>query len=106
MKEMMMAQSVRILRLAPAAAMALCMSVLAAPAVRAEDGLKPSPREQEYPSGWAVKTAPSPQVYEYNVGITDMGWHPTGQLPVPQRDQSARVIYQMVPGGLRYHRVE
>ena len=61
-----------------------------------------------YPPGWMVYTGPSPQIYEYNVGITNTGWHRTGQLPVPQPqpDQSARVIYQMVPGGLRYHRVE
>jgi len=101
-----MAHSIRNLRLAPAATIALCLSLLAAPAVRAEDGLKPSPREQEYPSGWNVATAPSPQIYEYNVGITDVGWHATGQLPVPQPTQNARVIYQMVPGGLRYHRTE
>ena len=102
----MIAQFVRTSRLAPAAAIALCVSILAGSGVRAEDGLKPSPREQEYPPGWAVATPPSPQIYEYNVGITDTDWHATGQLPVPQPTQSARVIYQMVPGGLRYHRVE
>ena len=59
-----------------------------------------------YPPGWAVQTVPSPQIYEYNVGITDTGWHATGKQPVPQQpDQSARVIYQMVPGGQRYHRI-
>jgi len=58
-----------------------------------------------YPPGWAVQTAPSQQIYEYNVGITDTGWHRTGQLPVQQPDQSAQVIYQMVPGGHRYHRI-
>lgn len=99
-----MAQSVRILRPAPAAV--LGMLLLAAPVARAEDGLKPSPREQEYSPGATVATPPSPQIYEYNVGTTDMGWHATGQLPVPQRDQSARVIYQMVPGGHRYHRMQ
>lgn len=56
-----------------------------------------------YPPGWNAATPPSPQIYEYNVGTTDTGWHSTGQLPVPQRDQGARVIYQMVPGGHRYH---
>lgn len=101
-----MTQSARILRPASAAAIALSMLLLATPAVFAEGGLKASPREQEYPPGSAVQTAPSPQIYEYNIGTTDTGWHPTGQLPVPQPDQSARVIYQMVPGGLRYHRVE
>ena len=101
-----MTRSVRSLRPASAAVIALGMTVLAASAALAEDGLKPSPREQEYPSGWNVATAPSPQVYEYNVGITDVGWHATGQLPVPQPAQSAHVIYQMVPGGLRYHRTE
>jgi hypothetical protein len=59
-----------------------------------------------YPPGWTVQTAPSPQIYEYNVGTTDTGWHPTGQLPVAQPDQSARVIYQMVPGGHRYHHMQ
>jgi hypothetical protein len=59
-----------------------------------------------YPPGWNVATRPSAQIYEYNLGITDTGWHSTGQLPVPQPDQSARVIYQMVPGGHRYHRVQ
>ena len=102
----MIAQSVRISRLAPAAAIALCVSILAVSGVRAEDGLKPSPREQEYPPGRTVQTVPAPQIYEYNVGISDTGWHPTGQLPVPKSEQSARVIYQMVPGGLRYHRTE
>ena len=101
-----MPRSVRNLRSASATATVLGILLLVAPAVRAEDGLKPSPREQEYPPNATVATPPSPQAYEYNVGITDMGWHATGQLPVPQRDQSARAIYQMVPGGLRYHRVE
>jgi hypothetical protein len=59
-----------------------------------------------YPPGWNVATPPSPQIYEYNVGITDTGWHSTGQLAVPQADQSARVIYQMVPGGHRYRAVQ
>ena len=59
-----------------------------------------------YPPGWAVQTAPAPQIYEYNVGTTDTDWHRTGQLPVPQPDQSARIIYQMVPGGHRYHRMQ
>jgi hypothetical protein len=59
-----------------------------------------------YPPGWAVQTAPSPQIYEYNVGTTDTGWHATTQLPAPQPDHSAHVIYQMVPGGLRYHQMQ
>jgi hypothetical protein len=59
-----------------------------------------------YPPGWTVQTVPSPQIYEYNVGTTDTGWHATGQLPAPQPGQSARVIYQMVPGGLRYHHMQ
>jgi hypothetical protein len=59
-----------------------------------------------YPPGWAVQTVPSPQIYEYNVGTTDTGWHATMQLPAPQPDHSARVIYQMVPGGLRYHQMQ
>jgi hypothetical protein len=59
-----------------------------------------------YPPGRMVQTVPSLQIYEYNVGTTDTGWHATGQSPVPQPDQSARAIYQMVPGGLRYHRAE
>jgi hypothetical protein len=101
-----MTQSVRILHSAPAAAAVLGITLLTGPAALAEDGLKPSAREQEYPPGWTVQTGPSPQIYEYNVGISDTGWHPTGQLPVPQPSQSARVIYQMVPGGLRYHRAE
>ena len=101
-----MIQSVRMVRPASAAATVLGLLLLAAPAALAEDGLKPSPREQEYSPGWTVQTAPSPQIFEYNVGTSDTEWHATGQLPVPQPDQSARVIYQMVPGGLRYHRVE
>jgi hypothetical protein len=105
-QETTMTQSVRNLRSAPAAATVLGMLLLATPAAFAEDGLKASPREQEYSPEATVQTAPSPQIYEYNVGITDMGWHATGQLPVPQQDQSAHVIYQMVPGGLRYHRMQ
>jgi hypothetical protein len=105
-QETTMTQSVRNLRPAPAAATVLSMLLLATPAAFAEDGLKASPREQEYPLGRTVQTVPAPQIYEYNVGISDTGWHPTGQLPVPKSEQSARVIYQMVPGGLRYHRTE
>jgi len=59
-----------------------------------------------YPPGLAVQTVPSPQIYECNVGITDTGWHATKQLPEPQPDHSARVIYQMVPGGLRYYQMQ
>jgi len=29
----------------------------------------------------------------------------TGQVPAPTPPQNAQVIYQMVPGGLRYHRI-
>jgi len=101
-----MTQSVRNLRPAAATATVLGMLLLATPAAIAEGGLKASPGEQEYPPAWTVQTAPSPQIYEYNVGISDTGWHSTGKLPVPQPDQSAHVIYQMVPGGLRYHRTE
>ena len=93
-----MAQSVRILLPASVAAAMLGMLLLAAPVALAEGGLKASPREQGYSPGWTVQTVPSPQIYEYNVGTTDTGWHATGQLPLPQPEQSARVVYQMVPG--------
>ena len=29
----------------------------------------------------------------------------TGQVPAPAATQNAQIIYQMVPGGLRYHRI-
>jgi hypothetical protein len=29
----------------------------------------------------------------------------TGQVPAPAATQNAQIIYQMVPSGLRYHRI-
>lgn len=73
-----MAESVPILRRTSATTSALSVLLLAARLARAAVGLKPSPREQEYPPGWTEVTAPSPQIYEYNLGITDPGSHPNG----------------------------
>jgi len=65
---------------------------------------KPPPPES-YPSGWNVKTMPAPQAYDYTVGTGSTNLKATGSAPPPAPDQSARVIYQMVPGGHRYHRI-
>jgi hypothetical protein len=78
---------------------------LAIPAALAEDGLKPSAREQEYPPGWNVATAPSPQMYEIDVGTTALAYHATRAVPAPTPAENAQVIYEMLPGGHRYHRI-
>jgi hypothetical protein len=70
---------------------------IAASAALADEAWKAPPPES-YPPGWNVKSQPAPQAYDYEVGTT-------GQVPAPAATQNAQVIYQMVPGGLRYHRI-
>ncbi|MGH7124637.1 MAG: hypothetical protein ACREFI_09710 [Stellaceae bacterium] len=76
---------------------------MAASAALADDTWKPDPPDS-YPPGWNVKSAPGPQAYDYKVGTGTMELAPTGQV-APPTIQNAQVIYQMVPGGLRYHRI-
>lgn len=45
-----------------------------------------------------------PEDYDDKVGTSTMELAPTGKAaPPPARN--AQVIYQMVPGGLRYHKI-
>jgi len=74
-----------------------------ASAALADAAWKPPPPES-YPSGWSVKSAPDPQAYDYTVGTGSSNFKATGQAPKPTT-QNAQVIYQMVPGGHRYHRI-
>ena len=76
---------------------------MAASAARADDTWKPDPPDS-YPPGWNVKSTPAPQAYDYKVGTGTMELAPTGKAE-PPTTQNAQVIYQMVPGGLRYHRI-
>jgi len=64
-----------------------------------------APPPESYPPGWNVKSQPAPQAYDYEVGTDTMNLKATGQVPAPAATQNAQVIYQMVPGGLRYHRI-
>ena len=100
-----MSVATRSLRQSCAAALIVGAFGLAIPAAFAEGGLKPSGGEQEYPPGWNVATAPSPQIYEIDVGITALAYHATHAVPVPTPAENAQVIYEMVPGGHRYHRI-
>ena len=100
-----MSIATRSLRQSCAAALIVGAFVWAAPAAFAEGGLKPSAPEQEYPPGWNVATAPSPQIYEMDVGTTALAYHATNAVPVPTPPENAQVIYEMVPGGHRYHRI-
>ncbi len=77
---------------------------LAASAARADDTWKPDPPDS-YPPGWNVKSTPVPQAYDYKIGTGTMELAPTGTVPPPTPPQNAQVIYQMVPDGLRYHRI-
>jgi hypothetical protein len=56
-------------------------------------------------SAVSVSRRPTPHVYDHKVGTGTMELRATGQVPAPARTQSAQVIYQMVPGGHRYHRI-
>ena len=76
---------------------------MAASAACADDTWKPDPPDG-YPPGWNVKSTPPPQAYDYKVGTGTMELAPTGRV-APPLPQNAQVIYQMVPGGLRYHRI-
>ena len=89
-----------------ACAVAVVAAVLgmAASTARADDAWKPDPPDG-YPPGWNVKSTPAPQAYDYKVGTGTMELAPTGQVTPPPPSQNAQVIYQMVPGGLRYHRI-
>ena len=75
-----------------------------ASAALADEGWKAPPPEG-YPSGWNVKAVPTPQAYDYAVGTGSTNLRATGNAAPPAPDQNAHVIYQMVPGGLRYHRM-
>lgn len=67
------------------------------------DAWKPDPPDS-YPPGWNIRSTPAPQAYDYKVGTGTMELAPTGKV-APPPPQNAQVIYQMVPGGLRYHRI-
>ena len=86
-----------------ATAMVAGTLVLSASAAFADQTWTPPPPDS-YPSGWNVRATPGPQAYDYKVGTGTMELGPTGKMPPPQT-QNAQVIYQMVPGGLRYHRI-
>jgi hypothetical protein len=92
--------------LGPACVVAILAGILgmAASAAFADDSWKPDPPDG-YPRGWNVKSTPAPQAYDYKVGTGTMELAPTGQVAPPAPPQNAQVIYQMVPGGLRYHRI-
>jgi len=76
---------------------------IAASTARADDAWKPTPPDS-YPPVWNVRSPPAPQAYDYKVGTGTMELAPTGKAAPPPA-QNAQVIYQMVPGGLRYHRI-
>ena len=75
-----------------------------APAALADEAWKPPPPEG-YPSGGNRTTAPTPHVYDHKVGTGTMELKATGQVTAPPPTQNAQIIYQMVPGGHRYHRI-
>jgi hypothetical protein len=75
-----------------------------APAALADEAWKPPPPEG-YPSGWNRTTAPTPHAYDHKVGTGTMDPKATGQVPATPPTQNAQIIYQMVPGGHRYHRI-
>jgi hypothetical protein len=75
-----------------------------APAALADEAWKPPPPEG-YPSGWNRTTAPTPHAYDHKVGTGTMDLKATGQVPATPPTQNAQIIYQMVPGGHRYHRI-
>ncbi len=50
-------------------------------------------------------TAPTPHAYDHKVGTGTMDLKATGQVPATPPTQNAQIIYQMVPGGHRYHRI-
>ena len=75
-----------------------------ASAALADEAWKPPPPEG-YPSGWNRTTAPTPHVYDHKVGTGTMDLKATGQVPATPPTQNAQIIYQMVPGGHRYHRI-
>ena len=75
-----------------------------APAALADEAWKPPPPEG-YPSGWNRTTAPTPHAYDHKIGAGTMDLKATGQVPATPPTQNAQIIYQMVPGGHRYHRI-
>lgn len=62
------------------------------------------PAPDSYPAGWERTSTPAAQAYDYKVGTGTMELKATGQAP-PPATQNAQVIYEMVPGGHRYHRI-
>jgi len=75
-----------------------------ASAALADEAWKPPPPEG-YPSGWNRTTAPTPHAYDHKVGTGTMDLKAPGQVPATPPTQNAQIIYQMVPGGHRYHRI-
>lgn len=75
-----------------------------ASAALADEAWKPPPPEG-YPSGWNRTTAPTPHAYDHKVGTGTMDLKAPGQVPATPPTHNAQIIYQMVPGGHRYHRI-
>jgi hypothetical protein len=100
---MMMSVVERTLRQTCAVALVAGTFGIAASAALADQAWTP-PAPDSYPTGWDVKSTPEPQAYDYKVGTGTMELKATGRVP-PPTTQNAQVIYEMVPGGLRYHRI-
>jgi hypothetical protein len=97
---MMMTVVTRLFRHSCAVALIVGTSGLVASAAFADTDSPDS-----YPPGWNVKSPPAgPQAYEWDYGLFT-GLRATGAVPAPTPPQNAQVIYQMVPGGHRYHRI-
>ena len=101
-QEMMMTVVTRRLRHLCGVATVVGIFGIAASAALADEAWK-APPPDSYPSGWNVKSAPAPQAYDYELGTGGTELKATGQMPAPAVPQNAQVIYQMVPGGHRYH---
>lgn len=99
-----MSAAMRSLRQSCAVALMVGTFGLAASAALADEAWRPDPPDG-YPPGWNVQSPPAgPQAYEWDYGLFT-GLKATGAVPVPTPPQNAQVIYQMVPGGHRYHRI-
>jgi hypothetical protein len=62
------------------------------------------PSHLRYPPGWEIRTPPAAPAYDCKVGTGTMELKATGQAPPPVTENE-QVIYEMVPSGLRYHRI-
>ena len=99
-----MSVATRSLRHSCAVALIVGTFGLVASAALADEAWKPDAPDG-YPPGWNVKSPPAgPQAYEWEYGLFT-GLKATGAVPVPRPPENAQVIYQMVPGGHRYHRI-